>query len=304
MATDLLEPRRPPDGPLEPPGDYGGLHNVFRERYLLRLLVKKELQARYQGSFLGLIWSYIQPLVRFLAYYLVIGYVLGLNRGVQNFALHIFAAMVMVHYFTETFSAGTRSIVRNKGLIQKLSMPREMFPVASMLVSAYHTLPQLVILFVAVFITGWDPTLADVAAGLLGFAIMATFGMALALLFSAANVFFRDFSNIVTTIGIFVTWSAPMIYPFDRIRKLAQGHEWVETLYLTNPIANGVLLFQQLFWIPTTDPTPADPTQDPIPLMPDYLLTRGLIVLAACLVILAFSQWVFSRLEGKFAERL
>ncbi|CAA9364487.1 MAG: O-antigen export system permease protein RfbD [uncultured Nocardioidaceae bacterium] len=297
-TTQAAHPDRVPDEPLVAPGDHGGLHNVFRERYLLRLLVKKELQARYQGSFLGLVWSYVQPLVRFLAYYLVVGYVLGLNRGVQNFPLHIFAGMVMVHYFTETFSAGTRSIVRNGGLIQKLSMPREMFPVASMLVSGYHTLPQLGILLVAVLITGWDPTLADVGAGLLGFAIIATFGMALALLFSAANVFFRDFHNIVQTVGIFVTWSAPMIYPYDRIADLVGG-TWIEQVYLANPIANGVLLFQQLFWIPTTDP---DTT--PIPLMPDHLLTRGLIVLAACLVILAFSQWVFSRLEGKFAERL
>lgn len=298
-TTHVVDPDRVPDAPLVRPGDYGGLHNVFRERYLLRLLVRKELQARYQGSFLGLFWSYVQPLVRFLAYYLVIGYVLGLNRGVQNFPLHIFAAMVMVHYFSETFSSGTRSIVRNKGLIAKLSMPREMFPVASMVVSAYHTLPQMVILLVAVFITGWDPEPLDFLAGLIGFAIIATFGMALALLFSAANVFFRDFQNVVQVFQVFVTWSVPMIYPFDRIRNLAQGHAWVEQLYLTNPIANGVLLFQQLFWIPTTDEN-ATPT----PLMPDDLLTRGLIVLAVCFVLLGFSQWVFSRLEAKFAERL
>lgn len=300
MATNLAEPSRVPDAPLVPPGDYGGLHNVFRERYLLRLLVRKELQARYQGSFLGLFWSYIQPLVRFLAYFLVIGYIFQLNRGVQNFPLHIFAGMVMVHYFTETFSSGTRSIVRNSGLIRKLSMPREMFPVASMLVSGYHTLPQIGILVIGALVTGWHPEPLDFVAGLIGFAIIATFGMALALLFSAANVFFRDFHNIVQTIGIFVTWSVPMIYPYDRIHELAQGgNAWFEQIYLANPIANAVLLFQQLFWIPTTDENAT-----PKPLMPDDLLTRGLIVLAVCLVLLAFSQWVFSRLERKFAERL
>ena len=298
MTAHVVDPGRVPDAPLVAPGDNGGLHNVFRQRYLLRLLVRKELQARYQGSVLGLLWSYVQPLVRFLAYYLVIGYIFGLTRNMENFAIHIFTGLVMVHYFTETFSSGTRSIVKNKGLVRKMSLPREMFPVAAMLVSAYHTIPQLVILIVGVSLTGWSPEPLDFLAGLLGFSIIAVFGMALALIFSAANVFFKDFQNIVQTFSIFVTWSVPMIYPYDRIANLFAG-TWVEQVYLANPIANGVILFQQLFWVPTVGPDAQYPA-----VMPDYLFTRGLIVLAVCLVLLAVAQWIFTRLEGKFAERL
>jgi ABC-2 type transport system permease protein len=298
VSTSVADAGRVPDEPLVAPGDQGGLHNVFRQRYLLKLLVRKELKARYQGSVLGLFWSYVQPAVRFLAYYLVIGYIFGLTRGMTNFAIHIFAGMVMVHYFTETFTSGTRSIVRNKGILQKLPLPREMFPVSSMLVSAYHTFPQVIILLVGVLVVGWDPSLYDLAAGLLGFAIIAVFGMALALIFSAANVFFRDFQNIVQTFTIFVTWSAPMIYPYDRIANLFGG-TWVEQVYLANPIANAVILFQQLFWVPTVGPDAPYPA-----VMPDDIMTRGLIVLAVCLAILAFAQLLFTRLEGKFAERL
>ena len=298
MTTQVADPGRVPDAPLVAPGDNGGLHNVFRQRYLLRLLVRKELQARYQGSVLGLLWSYVLPLVRFLAYFLVIGFIFNMTRGMTNFAIHIFTGLVMVHYFTETFSSGTRSIVKNKGLVRKMSLPREMFPVAAMLVSAYHTIPQLVILVVGVVLTGWSPEPLDFAAGLLGFSIIAVFGMGLALIFSAANVFFKDFQNIVQTFTIFVTWSVPMIYPYDRIADLFEG-TWAEQAYLANPIANGVILFQQLFWVPTVGPDAEYPA-----VMPDHLFTRGLIVLAACLVLLAVAQWIFTRLEGKFAERL
>jgi ABC-2 type transport system permease protein len=283
---------------MTPPGDRGGLHNVFRQRYLLKLLVRKELKARYQGSVLGLFWSYVQPAVRFLAYFLVIGYVFNMTRGMTHFAIHIFAGMVMVHYFTETFTAGTRSIVRNRGILQKLSLPREMFPVSSMLVSAYHTFPQMIILLVGVLVTGWSPSWYDLGAGLLGFSIIAVFGMALALLFSAGNVFFRDFQNIVATFSIFVMWSVPMIYSYERIANLFGG-SWAEQVYLANPIANGVILFQQLFWVPTVPPDAEHPA-----VQPDDLISRGLIVLAVCLVVLLVAQWVFTRLEGKFAERL
>ena len=188
--------------------------------------------------------------------------------------------------------------MRNKRLIEKMSLPREMFPVASMLVSAYHTLPQMVILLGGALLYGWHPSPYDFAAGLVGFAIIAVFGMALALMFSAANVFFRDFQNIVQTFSIFVTWSVPMIYPYDRIQNLFQG-SWAEQLYLANPIANGVMCFQQLFWVPTV------PENSELPVvMPDYLLTRGLVVLAVCVLVLGMAQIMFSRLEGKFAERL
>jgi ABC-2 type transport system permease protein len=297
-TTAVADPDRVPDAPLVAPGEQGGLHNVFRQRYLLRLLVRKELAARYQGSFLGLFWSYVQPAVRFAAYYFVIGFVFELDKNMTNFPIHIFSGMVIVHYFTETFSSGTRSIVKNKRIIQKLPLPRELFPVASMLVSAYHTFPQMVILLVGVLIAGWDPSLYDLACGLLGFTTIAVFGMSLALMFSAANVFFRDFQNIVQTFTIFVTWSVPMIYSYDRIASLFGG-SWAEQVYLANPIANGVILFQQLFWVPTVGPDAEHPA-----VMPDDLLTRGGIVLVVCLLWLVMAQWLFTRLEGKFAERL
>ncbi|MGH8963807.1 MAG: ABC transporter permease, partial [Actinomycetes bacterium] len=118
-------------------------------------------------------------------------------------------------------------------------------------------------------------------------------------LFSAANVFFRDFGNIVETFSIFVMWSTPMIYPFERIMNLFGG-TWVEQAYLANPVANAVLLMQRCFWATSTE----DPSETVANLMPDQLLTRGLIVLAVSLVFLGIAQVVFSKLEGKFAERL
>ena len=129
------------EAPLTSPFAGGGLVDVFKRRYLLKLIVQKELQARYQGSLLGMLWSYVQPLVRFAMYFFVIGLVLGLHKDVPNFAIHMFSAIVGVHFFTETFSSGTRSIMRNKAIVRKMAMPREMFPVASVIVSAIHTFP-------------------------------------------------------------------------------------------------------------------------------------------------------------------
>jgi ABC-2 type transport system permease protein len=292
-----VDPAWIPDAPLQQPAPRGGLVDVFRRRYLLRLLVRKEIQARYSGSFLGLFWSYVLPAVRFAVYFFVIGQILGLHDEVPLFGIHMFAGLVFVHYFTETFSAGTRSIVRNKSIVQKMPMPREMFPVASMLVSAFHVVPGLVILTVADIFVGWTPDPEGMAAGLLGFTIVAVYATSLALLFSAANVFFRDFGNIVSTLTLLVTFSVPMIYPYSMVEERFGD---LSRYYLLNPIAEAVLLNQRAFWTGATD----DPEATVAEHLPDHLFAIGFAHLGVALVLLLVAQVVFARLENKFAERL
>lgn len=284
--------------PLAPPSSSGGLVDVFRRRYLLQLLVRRELSARYQATVLGLLWSYIQPLFRFAMYYVVIGTILNLHENVEVFGIHMFAAFVFVHYFTEVFSAGTRSVVRNKAVVKKMAMPREMFPVASMLVSAYHTLPSLLILLVACVLNGWSPDGEGVLAGLLGFAIITVLGTALALMFSALNVFFRDFANIVGTLTTFVHFSVPMIYPFAYVEQ--RFGDGALVFWLANPLAESVLLLQRCFWVGVT----SDPAETIRTGMPDDLFSRGLIMLGISVLFLFFAQWLFTKLENKFPERL
>jgi ABC-2 type transport system permease protein len=283
--------------PWVDPAPRNGLLEVFRRRYLLTLLVRREISARYSGSFLGLIWSYINPLSQFLIYFMVIGVLLQLHKDVPNFAIHMFCGIILVHYFTETFNAGTRSIVRNKAIVRKMAMPNEMFPVASMLVSLYHVVPQVVILVIACLFYGWVPDPGGALAVVLALLIIMILGVALALLFSAANVFFRDWSSFVNILSNLVRFGVPMIYPYsivdERFGSLAP-------YYLLNPIANAVLLFQRAFWVGTTD----DPDQTAIDHLPDHLYARGFAMIGVCLVFLLIAQMVFSRLESKIPERI
>jgi ABC-2 type transport system permease protein len=284
------------DVPLAPPAATQGLLEVFRRRYLLKLLVRREINARYSGSFLGLLWSYINPASQFAIYYFLHVVLLGRNKT-ENFGLHVFCGLVVVHFFTETFNAGTRSIVRNKSLIRKMAVPKEMFPVASMLVSLYHVAPQMVILAGIITIEGWqfDP-LAPLAL-LLGLAIIMSLATALALVFSVANVYFRDFASVVHILTNFVRFSVPMIYPYsivdNRFGSAAQYYLW-------NPLSDAVLLIQRGIWIGTLH----DPQASIRSELPPHLFLNGLAVLAASLVALVLAQLIFRRFEDKIPERL
>jgi ABC-2 type transport system permease protein len=206
-----------------------------------------------------------------------------------------------VHFFTETFSSGTRSIVRNKAIVRKMPMPREMFPVASVIVSAVNSFPQLLILFVGAVAVGWRPEWQGIAAGLLGFAVLTVLGTALALLFSAMNVFFKDFQNIVQTITQFMHFLVPMMYPFGRVWEAHASHPWLYQIYVANPVTQAVLLLQKFFWYPLVEHPQRDISGRSFP--PD-LWERGLVTLVVCVVLLYLAQRFFTKAEGKFPERL
>ncbi len=283
--------------PLTPPTANNGLLAVFQKRYLLKLLVRREISARYAGSFLGLLWSYIGPIFQFFVYWFVLGQILGLHERVPNFGVHIFCGLVVVHFFTETLTAGTRSIVRNKTLVVKLPLPREMFPVASMLVSLFHVFPQMVVLLVACLAYGWTPDLYGMAALGLAFLIAMLLGTALALLFSAANVFFRDFANMVSLTTMFIRFGVPMIYPFSIVdERFGEASKY----YLLNPLADCVLLVQRALWLGAT----SDPEKYEAEHIPPNLLIYGLVMTGVGFVLLGVGQLVFSRLESRIPERL
>lgn len=285
-----------PLAPMVDPAPRAGLLEVFRRRYLLKLLVRREISARYSGSFLGLLWSYLNPLSQFAIYYFVIGKIFSLHENTPNFAIHIFAAIIIVHFFTETFNAGTRSIVRNKAIVRKMAVPLEMFPVASMAVSLYHVGPQVIIILVVCLCYGWVPTLPVLAAVLLSLGIIMTFGTALALLFSAANVFFRDFSSVVSILTNFVRFGVPMIYTYSMVgERFGSAAQY----YLLNPIANAVLLMQKAFWIPTIGDERLTGAE-----MPDHLYVRATIVLGVCVLVLVAAQLVFRQFEKRIPERI
>jgi ABC-2 type transport system permease protein len=287
------------DAELVPPAPRGGLIEVLQQPYLLRLIVSRQLAQMYAASLLGLAWSYVQPALRFGVYYFVMGFILSLHKGTPYFALHLFTGMVVIHYFGETWSGGTKSIWQNKALVKKMRMPREIFPVASTVVAAYHTLPQVLVLVIFCLICGWHLTWTAVAAGVLGVLILVAFAMALGLFFSALNVFYRDFQNIVQTIMQFMHFLVPMMYPFTRVWAAHDSHPWLYNIYVANPITQAVLLLQRFFWYPLIE-DPKGLGQN----FPPDMWQRGLITLVVCLVLLWLAQRFFSRVENKFPERL
>ena len=284
--------------PLASPAPGGGLGEVFHRRYLVKMLVRNAIKSSYQGTVLGWLWSYVQPGIRFAIYYFLFQVMMA--RGgpdLPNFAIHMVCGMVMVHLFTESFSGGTQSLIRNRRLLTKLPIPKALFPVSKTAVALWHTFPMLVILLLIDVLIGWRPDLAGIAAGLLAFAIIIPLGLALAMFFSILNVFMRDFGKLIGTLTMLVTFSTPMIYPFTFVQALGDD---VAKIYLLNPVAEAVLLMQRCFWVGTGD----DPAYLAAHHMPADLWARGGVMLLVSLGLLWLSTAWFKKYEGQVVERL
>ncbi|MEY9777624.1 MULTISPECIES: ABC transporter permease [unclassified Arthrobacter] len=287
-------------GELTRPGLGGGFRDLRQSSFLLKLLVRKELKVRYRGSVLGLLWSYVKPAVQFIVFYVALGVFLGLERsarnpdGLSNYAVYLFSGIVLINFFSEALGNSARSIVNNGNLIKKIYLPRELFPVASVWVSAVHFFPQLVVLVIGCVVAGWHPDAFQLLAAVGGFAIVGFLATGLGLLFGAANVYFRDSENLVDMLLMVATWASPVMYSWTMVEsKLGPGFF---ALYQANPITVGVELFHYAFWYPTTDGSAAMP-----PNLFSLWLPVGMVI---SLVVLALGQLTFRRLEGRFAQEL
>ncbi|MDR6792390.1 ABC-2 type transport system permease protein [Pseudarthrobacter oxydans] len=282
---------------LVKPGSGRGLLDVYGDRFLLKLLVRKEIKVRYRGSVLGLLWSYVKPLVQFLIYFVALGIFLNLQRGTPNYAIYLFAGIVLVNFFTESLSNATRSIVDNRDLIRKIYLPRELFPVSTVWVSAAHFLPQLLVLIGACLVVGWTPSILQLGAVVLIFGMVAVLATGLGLMFGAVNVYFRDSENIVDMIVMVVTWASPVLYVWSMVERVMGPWFWV---YQLNPMTVAVEVFHWAFWEPTlkADQMVADT-------MPPDLLTVWLpVAMLVTLTVLFLGQLTFRRLAIHFAQEL
>ena len=286
--------------PLKAPGRGRGILDAMKNRYLLRLLVDKEIQVRYRGSVLGILWSYIKPGVQFLVFYIAMGMFLGLERGMHNYAVYLFSGMIAINFFSEGFGNGARAMVVNSALIRKIYLPRELFSLSTVWVALVHFVPQIAVMLLACFLVGWSPTWLAFGSILAGMLIVMLLSYGLGLIFGVANVFFRDSENIVDMLLMVATWFSPVLYSWTMVRDTL--YPWVFNVFMLNPLTVAVELFHYGFWHPTLRPEDlALPASQVVPHLFSFWTP---IAIGISLLTVLIGDLLFRKFEGNFAQEL
>lgn len=269
------------------------LREIAQHREMLMLLVRRDLKSRYKDSTLGFVWTLIRPLTQLLIYYIVIGKFLSAERGIPDFAIYVFTGLTAYGLFSEIVSGGTASIVGNAGLIKKIYLPREVFPLATVGSALFNFAIQFALLLLATLVVGAFPISPEIVYFVPGLLVLLIYGTAFGLLLSAVNVYLRDMQYLVEVLMLLLLWASPIVYSWSMVKDVL-GEGLLLEIYTDNPITLGVLAFQRSLWM-----AGADTAEYP----PDLMLRLGIAGVIG-IVLLIGAQRVFTRLQGNFAQAL
>jgi len=290
LAAEPLREAGPRPGFVS--GTLASLRDIAAHRELMGFLVRRELKSRYKDSALGFVWSLIRPLAMLIIYYVALGKFLGAARSIPDFGIFIYTGLTAWTLFAEIVTIGTASIVANSGLIKKVYLPREIFPLSIVGSAAFSFLIQLGILMAATIVAGRFPTGTRWLYFPLSLALLFVFSTALALLLSAVNVYLRDVGYLVEVALMILFWASPIVYSYALVHEQLKGG-MLEQLYLTNPVTLVVSGFQQTFWVAGDGQA-----------VPDHLGERLGIAFVIGVVLLWVCHRTFARLQANFAQEL
>ena len=230
------------------------------------------------------------------------GQFLGAARSIPNFAIYIFTGLTLWGLFSEMIQSMTGSIIANSGLVKKVYLPREIFPISTIGSALFNFGMQMVILLIAAGILGTLAFGAHLLYALVAVLIVLAWGTSLGLILAATNVYLRDVQYLVEVLLMLLMWFSPIVYSWQMVNQVMidSGLETLSTVYVSNPVTLAILGFQAAFWAPGSGLEALYPDG----YFPDQLMTRMLIALACGIVSIWISQRIFARLQGNFAQEL
>jgi len=185
--------------------------NAFtRYEFLLSQLVSRDFKTKYKRSVLGVLWSFLNPLLMMTVQYVVFSTIF--KSDIPNFAVYLLIGIVFFSFFSEATNMGLMAIVGNSSLITKVYIPKYIFPVSRVLSSTINLLISMIPLLLVVLFTRAPITPALL---LLPFSIICTivFCIGMSFILSAAMVYFRDMQFLWGVVSMLWMYATPIFYP-------------------------------------------------------------------------------------------
>ena len=257
--------------------------------------MKTDFQLRYQGSFLGMAWSVLKPLMLFAVMYVVFVRFLKFSDGTPTFPISLLCGTCLWSFFTEATTVGMRGIVDRGDLLRKVHFP-------NYIIVASNTMGSMISLginMVVVICFGSLPT--RIIRGVFcwcHFNILQLYLLALgiSLILSTLYVYFRDVAHILGKLLMqAMFYATPIIYPISMIAQRAPDFAWASKFLMLNPSTQVIMDIRHNLLSPEYVPTVWTYINSRwLPFVP-YVLT---------LVILMVGVHVFRKHNAKFAEVL
>jgi ABC-type polysaccharide/polyol phosphate export permease len=258
-----------------------GIGEIIARRRLTRYLVGAELKRTHADTAFGQIWWVLDPLLQMIVYAFVVTVIF--QRNTPDYPLFVFAPILAWKWFSATLNEAALSVTGRQQLIRQIQFPKLVLPTSAVMagtVSFAFGLIALgiVYLFFLPRLSLWVLTIPLIAA------VQFVFTLALGILFSAMNAFFRDIQNVLHHLLRLWFYLSPALYSLDVIAK---DHPSLYTLFSLNPMAVLLDSYRAVTWGMGA---------------PNWLGLGIVLVVSGLLVLVAI--YLFKRAEPAFARIL
>ena len=251
-----------------------GLRGIYRYRWLLQELVNRDLKVKYKRSYLGYLWSLLNPLLMMAVISMVFSQMFRFD--IENFPLYFLCGQVIFNFFSESTSMAMNSILQNAGLIKKVYIPKYILPLSKIMssfVNLLWSLLAILIMFISFDIVLYPTSVLIVVPILYLFVISYGVGM----LMSVLATYFRDMVHLYGILLQIIMYLTPIFYPVEILPK------WVFVIVNCNPLYHIVKYFRNVALYHT------------LPTIYDNLICLGF-----CIVFVTIGGLVFKKYQRNF----
>ena len=246
--------------------------------YLMRQLIARDFKTKYKRSMLGILWSFLNPLLTMAVQYIVFSTLF--KSDIKNFPLYLLTGIVCFNFFSEAAGMALLSIVGNAALITKVYVPKYIYPVSRVLSSSVNLLLSLIPLFLIMLFTrtSFRPAMLLLPFGLV---CLVAFCIGVGFILSTSMVFFRDTQFLWGVISMLWMYMTPIFYPDSIIPQQFM------VIYKCNPLYH-IIRFFRIILMNGVSPEPK---------------AYGLCFIAS-FVPLLLGAWIFKKNQDKFILNL
>ena len=254
------------------------LKNLYNYRELLKTNVKKDVGGKYKNSFLGVLWSFINPLLQIAVYAFVFQIIMRSN--IENYAVYLCCALVPWQYFSSVVLRGAATIIDNGNIIKKVYFPREILPISIVTSEGINFLISTLIILGFVIVSGIGLSV-NIFWYFLIVIIQYIISLGISFIVSSLSVYCRDLLHIFGVFMQLLFYAAPIVYS---AQDVPASFRW---LLKINPMSYLIEGYRTIFYDK----------------MPPNFQSLGIALLMG-IVLCVIGYFVFRKLEKGFAEEI
>ncbi len=254
------------------------ISEIYSYREMIKAFIRRDLRGRYKGTFLGFLWTFLNPLLQLFVY--VILFQTILRTDIEDYYVHLFVALIPWIFFSSSINDGSAAILSYKDMVKKIYFPREVLPIATVTTSFVNMLLCFLVVFAVTFpVRGINPIALLCLIPV--FAVEYILALGMAFLVSAVTVYMRDMQHILGIVTMAWQYLTPVLYSIDNIP------ERYIMLFNINPMTPVIIAYRDILYYAK---------------VPDLSTLFSALVMGLLMIVIGW--FVFSKLKKRFAEEL